>query len=87
MMQEMDGIAYLARLSVATPALVRKAKKGLAKAFKAQLDDLGFSFVEILSPCPTGWKMGVVDAYKRLAGEVAEVFPVKEFINKVGGAA
>lgn len=87
MMLEMDGVSYLARLSVATPRLVRRAKKGLATAFKAQLDGLGFSFVEILSPCPTGWKMGVVDAYKRLAGDVAETFPVKEFINKVGGVA
>lgn len=87
MMQEMDGIAYLARFSVATPAQVRKAKKGLARAFKAQLDNIGFSFVEILSPCPTGWKMTPVDAYKRLGGEVAEYFPVKEFINKVGGVA
>jgi len=75
----------LARLSVATPALVRKAKKGLAHAFTAQEKKLGFSFVEILSPCPTGWNMSAVDSYKRLANEVADVFPVKEFINKVGG--
>ncbi|SDO88851.1 thiamine pyrophosphate-dependent enzyme [Desulforhopalus singaporensis] len=85
MMQEMDGVAYLARLSVATPTLVRKAKKGLAQAFKAQEEKLGFSFVEILSPCPTGWNMKVVDSYQRLAKEVAEILPVKEFINKVGG--
>jgi len=85
MMQEMVGVAYLARLSVATPALVRKAKKGLAHAFTAQEKKLGFSFVEILSPCPTGWNMSAVDSYKRLANEVADVFPVKEFINKVGG--
>jgi len=86
-MTGMDGIAYLARLSVATPTLVRKAKKGLALAFHAQEQNLGFSFVEVLSPCPTGWRMSAVDSYKRLADEVAEVFPVTEFINKVGGAS
>ncbi len=87
MMQFMDGVAYLARLSVATPALVRKAKKGLAKAFKAQEEKIGFSFVEFLSPCPTGWRMPVVASYQRLANEVSEVFPVKEFIDRTGGAA
>jgi len=87
MMTGMDGIAYLARLSVATPTLVRKAKKSLALAFQAQEQNLGFSFVEVLSPCPTGWHMSAVDSYKRLADEVAGVFPVKEFINKVGGAS
>ena len=84
MMKEFEGVAYLARCSVATPKLIRKAKKSLSFAFKAQLGEVGFSFVEFLSPCPTGWKIGVIDAYKRLVDEVANVFPVQEFINKLG---
>lgn len=87
MMQAMDGVAYLARVSVATPTLVRKAKRSLAKAFQAQEAKLGFSFVEVLSTCPTGWNMKVVDSYKRLETQVAEVFPVQEFIDRTGGAA
>ncbi|HUU69699.1 MAG TPA: thiamine pyrophosphate-dependent enzyme, partial [Planctomycetota bacterium] len=44
--------AYVERVTVSSPANIRKAKKAIRKAFQTQLDGKGFSFIEILSPCP-----------------------------------
>ena len=56
----LDGTSYLERVAVNKPAAVLKTKKAIAKAFQHQLDGRGFSLVEILSPCPTNWKMGTL---------------------------
>ena len=49
--------AYIARRSVHDAGNIRKAKWAIKTAFQTQLAGLGFSMVEILSPCPTNWGM------------------------------
>jgi 2-oxoglutarate ferredoxin oxidoreductase subunit beta len=44
------GTVYIERVAVNSPANIRKTKKAIKKAFQTQLDHLGFSLVEILSP-------------------------------------
>ncbi|MEM7413400.1 MAG: thiamine pyrophosphate-dependent enzyme [Myxococcota bacterium] len=51
----LGGTAYAARGSVHDAASVVKTKAMLRRAFEAQLEGRGFSFVEILTMCPTGW--------------------------------
>ncbi|MBU1276579.1 MAG: 2-oxoglutarate oxidoreductase [Proteobacteria bacterium] len=76
MMAEAKGSVYLERVSVATPKGIRKAKKAIKKAFQVQLDGLGFALVEVLSPCPTNWKMDPVAAYEWTDKEMTKIFPV-----------
>jgi 2-oxoglutarate ferredoxin oxidoreductase subunit beta len=57
MLGMLDGSVYVERVTITTPAHVRKAKRAIAKAFRAQREKLGFSLVEILSPCPVQWGM------------------------------
>ncbi|HEX9912834.1 MAG TPA: thiamine pyrophosphate-dependent enzyme, partial [candidate division Zixibacteria bacterium] len=57
LLSSLDAPAYLARVSVHKPANVLKAKKAIKKAFQVQMEDLGFSLVEIVSQCPTDWFM------------------------------
>jgi 2-oxoglutarate ferredoxin oxidoreductase subunit beta len=70
------GSAYIERTSISSPANILKTKKAIAKAFRVQLDGLGFSLVEILSPCPTNWKMSPVEAWKWIDEVMATHFPV-----------
>jgi 2-oxoglutarate ferredoxin oxidoreductase subunit beta len=49
----LDGAVFVERVSLDSPANVRKAKKAIQKAVEVQQKRLGFSFVEILSSCPT----------------------------------
>lgn len=72
----LDGTSYLERVAVNKPAAVVKAKKAIAKAFQRQLDGCGFSLVEILSPCPTTWKMGTIEACAWVDDVMSKVFPL-----------
>ena len=48
---------YIERVAIGNAKHVMKARKAIRKALKIQAEGRGYSFVEILSPCPTGWKM------------------------------
>jgi 2-oxoglutarate/2-oxoacid ferredoxin oxidoreductase subunit beta len=72
----LDGTAYLERVAVNKPAGVIKAKKAIRKAFQCQLDGAGFSLVEILSPCPTAWKMGTLESCKWVDDVMSKQFPL-----------
>src|SRR6056297_3650419 len=66
MLTELDGSAYIARVSVHDPKHIRQAKKAIKKAFKMQLEGKGFALVEVLSTCPTNWGMKPTDGLKWL---------------------
>jgi 2-oxoglutarate ferredoxin oxidoreductase subunit beta len=70
------GSAYIERTAVSSPAHILKTKKAIAKAFQVQLKGLGFSLVEVLSPCPTNWKMSPVDACKWIDEVMVGGFPL-----------
>jgi 2-oxoglutarate ferredoxin oxidoreductase subunit beta len=72
----LDGVAYIERVAVNSPANIRKAKKAIAKAFQVQLDGRGFSMVEILSPCPTNWKMTPIKSWQWIDEEMTGIFPL-----------
>ena len=68
--------SYLERVAVTSPANVRKAKSAIVRAFEHQLRRSGFSLVEILSQCPTNWKMDPVAACRWIDEEMTAVFPL-----------
>jgi 2-oxoglutarate ferredoxin oxidoreductase subunit beta len=55
LLARVDGTAYVARGAMHTPAAIRWTKRILQEAFAVQLAGAGFSFVEILTMCPTDW--------------------------------
>ena len=73
---KLDGTSYLERVAVHKPAAILKAKKAIAKSFRHQQQKTGFSLVEILSPCPTNWKMTPLDACKYVEDVMTRVFPL-----------
>lgn len=68
--------AYVERVSVGSPQLIMKAKKAFLKAFKYQMEGKGFSFIEVLSTCPTNWGMSPVDAFKWQKDEMFPYYPL-----------
>jgi 2-oxoglutarate ferredoxin oxidoreductase subunit beta len=79
MLAMLDGVAYIERVAVNSPINIRKTKKAIAKAFEMQINKRGFAMVEILSPCPTNWKMNSVQAWKWVDEEMTKVFPLGVF--------
>jgi len=76
MLATIDGAVYVERVALDTPAHVRGAKAALHRAFEVQEKRLGFSFVEILSTCPTNWGLAPKDALKWLAENMIPYFPL-----------
>jgi 2-oxoglutarate ferredoxin oxidoreductase subunit beta len=70
------GSVYIERTAVTSPKNVIKTKKAIKKAFQVQMDDLGFALVEVLSQCPTNWKLSPVDACKWVEEEVVKEYPL-----------
>ena len=66
MLATLTGAVFVERVSVDTPANVRKAKKAIKKAFQVQQAGLGFGIVEVLSSCPTNWGLAPKDALQWL---------------------
>ncbi|MBF0529584.1 MAG: 2-oxoglutarate oxidoreductase [Deltaproteobacteria bacterium] len=83
MMRAMDGVAYLARETVVDHKSILKAAKSIRNAFECQVKKLGFSFVEVIVPCPTGLKMTVADAYAWCARETLSYFKPQCFKNSM----
>lgn len=69
-----DGTAFSARVSLDTVANIRKAKQAIKKAFEVQMNGLGLGFVEILSSCPTNWRMTPEQAHDRVRTEMMNIF-------------
>ncbi|MFA5240032.1 MAG: thiamine pyrophosphate-dependent enzyme [Phycisphaerae bacterium] len=73
----LPGTIYIERCSLHKPALIRNAKKAIKHAFELQLNNApGLSLVELLSPCPTYWRMTPVKAIEWMENEMTKVFPL-----------
>jgi 2-oxoglutarate/2-oxoacid ferredoxin oxidoreductase subunit beta len=70
------GSAYIERTAINSPASILKTKKAITKAFQVQLKGLGFSLVEVLSPCPTNWKMTSLESWKWIDEVMSKSFPI-----------
>jgi 2-oxoglutarate ferredoxin oxidoreductase subunit beta len=76
----LPGATYIERCSVYNPAQVHKAKKAIKHAFELQLDGAeGLSLVEVLSPCPTYWRMTPAKAMEWIEKEMTKAFPLGRF--------
>lgn len=70
------GSVYVARTAVTSPKNIMKTKKAIKKAFRVQMDGLGFALVEILSQCPTNWKLSPIASCRRVEEEVVKNYPL-----------
>jgi len=69
----LEGSAYVARGAVNTAGNVSRTKRMIEKAVEVQQQGLGFSFVEILTMCPTGWFIETQEAPDYLSDNLAAV--------------
>lgn len=76
LLRELDGVAYLERVTVDSPRNVRKAKKAIKKAFKTQMDGVGYSLVEVVATCPTNWGMTPQDAFGWMRENMLPYYPL-----------
>ena len=75
----MDGAGYIVRRSLHDPTNIRKAKKAIRLAFETQERGLGFSMVELLSSCPTNWKVTPQEALTFIEEHMVPTFPIGDY--------
>ncbi|HDG97078.1 MAG TPA: 2-oxoglutarate oxidoreductase [Desulfobacterales bacterium] len=71
-----DGVVYVERCALSSIKNIRRAKRAIKKAFRCQLDGLGFALVELLSPCPTNWKMSPKQAWEWVNKVMVNTYPL-----------
>jgi 2-oxoglutarate ferredoxin oxidoreductase subunit beta len=71
----LPGTCYVTRQSVHTPAAVKKTRKAMKKAVQYQKMKKGTCFIEIVSNCPSGWKMTPVQSNKWMEDNMFPFYP------------
>ena len=74
-------IPYLARAALTDKENITKAKMYLTKALDNYMKKGGFNFVELLSPCPTNYKMSPQDMTNMINESLTKVYKIGEFID------
>ncbi len=75
----LDAPVLVERVALTDARNHMRARKAVRRAIQNQIDGRGFSFVEVLSACPTGWKMAPPDAIKWVETVMIPVFPLGVF--------
>lgn len=70
MLVPLPGVTYVARGAICSPAHVMEIKRMIRRAFEVQMSGDGLTFVEVLTPCPSGWSLSPIDALKFVADEM-----------------
>jgi 2-oxoglutarate ferredoxin oxidoreductase subunit beta len=76
MLALLEGARYIARVAVNKPTNVMRAKAAIKKAFRTQMAGQGFSMVEVLSACPSGWRLSPLEAHEWMDEVQTKTYPL-----------
>jgi len=64
LLSTLESTVYIERVALTDAKNVLKARRAVRKAIQCQIENKGFSLVEALSACPSGWRTTPVEARK-----------------------
>jgi 2-oxoisovalerate ferredoxin oxidoreductase beta subunit len=76
LLNSLEAPVFIERVGLGSTKQIMSAAKVIRRAVENQVNGLGFSFVEVLSPCPTIWKFQPVEAQRFVRDEMAKIFPI-----------
>ncbi len=76
MLSLLPAVKYIERTALSSPQEIIKTKNAIKQAFQNQIDNIGFSLVEVLSPCPTYWGMPPKEALDWIKEVMIKEFPL-----------
>jgi len=79
MLATLDTPSLIARTSIDSPANVKNTRELIERSFRRQMENKGFSMIEILSACPTNWNMTPAQATMWLREKLMDVFKLGVF--------
>ncbi len=79
---QLDAPAYITRQALYDTKRINDTTAAIKKAFEYQVEGKGYSLVEILSTCPTNWRMTPLQSNEHVENVVTEVFPLGDLIDR-----
>jgi 2-oxoisovalerate ferredoxin oxidoreductase beta subunit len=87
LLSSLEAPAYIERVALTDPKHHMRARKAVRRALQNQIEGRGFSLVEVLSTCPTGWKVSPEEATHWVEKHLMPLFPLKVFRERNGDGA
>lgn len=84
LLSSLDGPMYIERVTVNNVPNIMKAKAAIEKAFRNQVEGVGYSFVEVVSTCPTNWGMSPTEAMAWMEENMLKYYPLGVFRDVKG---
>jgi 2-oxoisovalerate ferredoxin oxidoreductase beta subunit len=78
----LEAPVYIERVGLGDNRQIMQAARAIRKAVENQVRGLGFSLIEVLSPCPTIWKMSAVDAQHWVRDVMEKTYPLGVFKDR-----
>ncbi len=82
LLSSLPGAVYIERVALNNFKNIQAAKKAIARSFRVQQQNLGFSMIEFLSTCPTNWGKEPVEAMRWLESDMMPQYPLGVFKGK-----
>ena len=82
MLATLDGPAYIERVAVNNIKNIKAAKKAIKKAFQNQVEGKGYSFIEVISTCPTNWGLTPEKALEWVDEKMIPYYPLGVYKDK-----
>lgn len=76
LLSTLSNTAYLERVALYNAATIAKTRKAIRKGIQNQMENKGYSLIEILSQCPSGWKMDAPTSRKFIEEQMMPYFPL-----------
>ncbi len=75
LLSTIEGASFIQRVSIDSYENILIAKDAIKKAFRYQIEGKGFSFVEMLSPCPTAWRLSPKESLEWIRTDMVREYP------------
>jgi 2-oxoisovalerate ferredoxin oxidoreductase beta subunit len=82
LLSTLEAPAYIERVGLGDNKQIAQAARAIKRALENQVRGLGFSLIEVLSPCPTIWKMTPVESQRWVRDVMEKTFPLGVFCDR-----
>ncbi len=82
LLSTLEGPAYIERVGLGDTKQIMQAARAIRRGLENQVRGLGFSLIEVLSPCPTIWKLNPVEAQHWVRDVMEKTFPLGVFCDR-----
>jgi 2-oxoisovalerate ferredoxin oxidoreductase beta subunit len=78
----LEAPVYIERVGLGDNKQIAQTSRAIRRALENQVKGLGFSLIEVLSPCPTIWKMTPVESQRWVRDTMEKTFPLGVFCDR-----